>query len=197
MFKSQMLIFLVRHGQTDWNYLGKWQGHVGPGLNRTGIDQIETAAEKLRRYEIGVIVSSDTLRARESALILGNRLRISSIFYEERLRERSMGNLVGLTETEILRKHPEIKLTKGLLGNNNIEAAEPWEDFIHRSTSTFLELAKEHDENTVIVTHGGVIDQLITFITGDDSYPIVSNGNVSLVDVDKLSGAMKLLHYSI
>ncbi|MGC8505354.1 MAG: histidine phosphatase family protein [Thermoplasmata archaeon] len=197
MDSSRRLVFLIRHGQTEWNQQGRWQGHIGPGLNIKGIEQIRSAAEKLKKFRIERIVSSDTLRAKESAEILGEYLNTGTIIYNEKLRERMMGGLAGLTEAEILHRHPEIVLTKGLLGRYNIEGSEQWELFVRRSTSAFLEITQKYEGNIAIVTHGGVIDQMIILITGKDTYPIVPNGNITSIEEKKSSGTLRLLQYSL
>ena len=197
MDSSRRLVFLIRHGQTEWNHQGRWQGHIGPGLNLKGIEQIRSAAERLKKFRIETIVSSDTLRARESAAILGEYLNTGTIIYDEKLRERMMGNLAGLTEAEILRMHPEIFLTKGLLGKYNIEDSEQWEKFVQRSRSAFLEITQKHEGNIVIMTHGGVIDQMIILITGNETYPIVPNGNITSIEEEISSRIMRMLQYSL
>ena len=197
MDSSRRLVFLIRHGQTEWNHQGRWQGHIGPGLNFTGMEQISTAAQKLRPFGVKTIVSSDTLRAKESAQILEDYLKTGAIIYDEKLRERMMGNLAGLTEAEVLRRHPAIILTKGLLGKYNIEDSEEWEKFVQRSRSAFLEITQKHEGNIAIVTQGGVIDQMIILITGNETYPIVPNGNITSIEEEISSRIMRMLQYSL
>ena len=64
------MIYLVRHGQTDWNIEKKTQGHTDIPLNGTGKRQAEELAEKIADLKIDRIISSDLLRARETAEIM-------------------------------------------------------------------------------------------------------------------------------
>ena len=57
-------LWLVRHGQTDWNVQGRYQGQADPPLNATGLAQAERAAEALAGRAYGAIYTSDLQRAR-------------------------------------------------------------------------------------------------------------------------------------
>ena len=63
------LIFLIRHGETDWNAEGRWQGHTDVPLNQKGRTQALRVADALRKAGLGGVVSSDLSRARETAQI--------------------------------------------------------------------------------------------------------------------------------
>ena len=71
-----MNIYLLRHGETDWNLEGRLQGHEDIGMNQNGINQIEKAAEVLAgcMQNVDVIISSPLSRARKSAEIVAGRL---------------------------------------------------------------------------------------------------------------------------
>ena len=60
-------ILLARHGETEWNRLGRWQGHADPPLNDTGRQQAETLAAQLDDDGIAAVYSSDLRRASETA----------------------------------------------------------------------------------------------------------------------------------
>src|SRR5208282_6082642 len=69
-------IYLARHGETDWNLAGRWQGHTDVALNATGHAQAQAMAEALRVIPLAAIVSSDLARAFHTARIVGDRLGI-------------------------------------------------------------------------------------------------------------------------
>jgi len=64
---DQRILFLFRHGETDWNREGRLQGHTDTPLNATGLAQAEALAEKLRPHELDAVVSSDLGSAAEAA----------------------------------------------------------------------------------------------------------------------------------
>ncbi len=98
---------LVRHGETEWNKLGKVQGDGADiPLNDDGREQARTLAKKLRGKDFDCIVCSDLSRARETAAILGEELNLPITGETSLLRERNLGDWNGRTITELLKEHP-------------------------------------------------------------------------------------------
>lgn len=100
-------IWLVRHGQTDWNAAGRWQGQTpfAPPLNATGHAQAQALAEELARASYDAIYSSDLLRAKQTAEIIAVRIGLPVLF-DARLREVSLGAWEGLLGAEVERDFP-------------------------------------------------------------------------------------------
>jgi broad specificity phosphatase PhoE len=90
---------VVRHGQSTWNALGRWQGHADPPLSRLGEEQAEAAADRVAGVVTGVY-TSDLARARRTAQIVADRLS-TPLWVDPRLRERQAGPWTGLTRDEI------------------------------------------------------------------------------------------------
>lgn len=90
-----MNIYMLRHGETDWNHAGRLQGHTDIPLNQTGKEQISQAAETMISLgiEIDLIYASPLARAYESAEIAAERLGYGkkNIIIESLLIERSFG----------------------------------------------------------------------------------------------------------
>src|SRR5262252_5785166 len=80
------ILFLFRHGETDWNREGRLQGHTDTPLNVTGLAQARALAESLRPHQLEAVVSSDLARARTTAQIVVKALRVP-LFIEPGLRE--------------------------------------------------------------------------------------------------------------
>src|SRR5437870_10210961 len=92
-------LLLVRHGETDWNRDGGWQGGSDTRLNDLGREQARALADELDG-NIDVVYSSDLARARETADIVAAKLQLE-VRVDPRLRERSFGSWEGLTTLEI------------------------------------------------------------------------------------------------
>ncbi len=101
------VFYIVRHGQTDWNLLGKTQGHGDSSLTKEGISQTNSLADFLENENIDMIFSSDLGRAIQTADIIGNKLGLN-INKTESLREMNFGLWEGLLIDEIKNNHKEI-----------------------------------------------------------------------------------------
>ena len=107
-----MTIFLVRHGETEWNLIGRYQGACASPLTARGVAQAQAIGRRLRGLSEAAdarIVSSPLGRARRTAEIIGECLgRREAPFIDERLREISLGSWDGLDRNEIRMIAPEI-----------------------------------------------------------------------------------------
>jgi len=89
------ILFLFRHGETDWNREGRLQGHTDTALNDTGLAQAKALGETLRIHRLDAIVSSDLLRALTTAQIVAGALSIP-LFTDAGLRETNVGAAEGI-----------------------------------------------------------------------------------------------------
>jgi broad specificity phosphatase PhoE len=94
-------LLLVRHGETDWNAVGRLQGHTDRPLSDYGREQARRLADELAEEEFEAIYASDLARARETAEIVGVQLQLPVVLDPD-LREKDWGNWEGLTSTERL-----------------------------------------------------------------------------------------------
>jgi broad specificity phosphatase PhoE len=92
-------VLLVRHGQSEWNAEGRWQGQADPPLTDLGRLQATHAARNLG--VVDAIVASDLQRASETGLIISAELGVGPLVLEPGLRERDAGEWSGLTRAEI------------------------------------------------------------------------------------------------
>ncbi|MCD2491180.1 histidine phosphatase family protein [Lacrimispora sp. NSJ-141] len=95
-----MEIYLIRHGQTDWNARGIMQGQTDIPLNAAGRSQAEALAESLKALPIKALYSSPLTRALETAQILGKVLRLTP-FLLSSMKETHMGRWEGKTWAQI------------------------------------------------------------------------------------------------
>jgi probable phosphoglycerate mutase len=110
------VIFLVRHGETEWNRIRRYQGWLDSPLTAQGIAQAEAIGRRLRslpQASSAAIVASPLGRARHTAAIIAeclsdDRFHPRPIRFDERLREISLGAWDGLDKREIRRRAPEL-----------------------------------------------------------------------------------------
>ncbi len=91
---------LVRHGQTDWNLEGRFQGQSDTPLNQTGRIEAQSLADQLKGQAFSAIFTSDLLRAKETADIIAEVLGLR-VISEPRLREINQGEWEGLFVEDI------------------------------------------------------------------------------------------------
>jgi len=149
-------LLLFRHGQSTWNAEGRWQGWADPPLSPVGEAQALVAADRLAGFGLTAVVSSDLLRARQTAGIIADRLGLDALDVEPDLRERNIGDWSGLTTTEIEQGWPGWltawragELERPPNGEARAEIAE--------RVMAVLERLAGLDGALLVVTHGGVI----------------------------------------
>lgn len=100
-------LVLIRHGETDWNNEGRYQGQADPPLNAVGIKQAEDLLSSLKEEHIDALYSSPLRRALQTAQILAQRLRIPLIT-DPRLMEIDQGEWETRLRAEIEHAYPEL-----------------------------------------------------------------------------------------
>lgn len=98
-------VLVARHGQTDWNRQGRYQGHGDPPLNEQGREQAAALAEELCGQGVTHVATSDLRRARETAAVLAARAGLEPHACPA-FREVDLGTWEGLTEAEVTQRHP-------------------------------------------------------------------------------------------
>ncbi len=99
-------LVLIRHGQTDWNVEGRWQGQADPPLNELGREEARRVARELRQFEFATLYSSDLRRALETAQIIAVRIG-APVIPEPRLREIHLGKWQEMLSTDIAAQYPD------------------------------------------------------------------------------------------
>ena len=147
-------LLVVRHGQSEWNALGRWQGHADPPLSQLGRRQSAAAADLLPTVD--GIVSSDLRRASETAEIIAARRGIEPVIIDQRLRERDVGEWSGLTRAEIDRGWP------GWVDGARLPSSfEDVSAVVERVSQAFAAINSVNPGASIlVVTHGGVIRAL-------------------------------------
>ena len=149
-------ILLARHGETDWNSQGRWQGHADRPLNDVGREQARELAEALADRTIDVVYSSDLIRAHETARIVADRLGLT-VEVDAGLREVDVGDWSGRGHDEVKRADPE-GFRRWQEGGQGWSGGESYDQMGSRVVGTVLRLAERHPGGTIlIVSHGGSI----------------------------------------
>jgi alpha-ribazole phosphatase len=151
-------LILIRHGETDWNTQGRWQGQIDLPLNSHGREQANQIAQALSTAGISVIYSSDLSRAVDTAKSLGNLLGLM-VQTDPRLREIHQGEWQGLSVIEINRRYA--KAFQQRL-SNPLGVAPPGGETAHDVRERVVQmmeqtLEKHPDDTVAIVSHGFTI----------------------------------------
>lgn len=145
------MIYLTRHGQTDWNVQKKVMGRCDEPLNEKGREQAKKTKNLLSNIDFDLIICSPLLRARETAQII-NFDRNIKIYFDDRIIERDFGELEGLQTKDF-----DFDGYWDYYKNIVYERAENIQFFFKRIYEFLDDIcAKYADKNILIVAHGGV-----------------------------------------
>lgn len=176
-------IFLIRHGETDWNRSGRWQGHADIPLSQVGREQARALAQRLlgEGAFFDHLYASDLCRAFETAQLVGQALNIPVQPFPA-LREIHVGSWSGLTKAEIIERFP------GAFSDFfHSHDGESLDVFDRRVGEGVLELARRHPgERLALVTHGGTIRGILRYLytqQGSGEPPSVHLGNTSITEI--------------
>jgi len=151
-------LLIVRHGETDWNASGRYQGQLDTALNPAGRQQARAVARRLAAEEIHAIYSSDLRRAFDTAAAIAEPHPVDAI-PEPRLREVHWGVWQGMTRAQIETQDAE-RLATWAKDRVNLQApnGESLAQVADRVQGVLDEIRARHpDETVVLVAHGGVV----------------------------------------
>ena len=165
-----MLLYLVRHGETDWNLQRRIQGSTDIPLNATGRDQAKATGTLLARREWDAIYSSPLSRAMETGELIAKELGMPGPIPVADLVERAYGAAEGLADPELARLFPD---------GSEVPGRESREDVVARVMPALLGLAAQHpDEAIIVVSHGGVIRAILSEVDPQGGHGRITNGSV-------------------
>jgi broad specificity phosphatase PhoE len=145
-------LVLVRHGETDWNRVNRFQGHADQPLNEAGRSQARELAEQLAGEPFAALYTSPLKRASETADIVGTALGLEAQRLDA-LLEIDVGAWEGLTIDEVRARYPDRADENWRSG---WEDGETYEELENRVLPALLELGSRHDgEQILAVTHAG------------------------------------------
>jgi alpha-ribazole phosphatase len=160
-------LLLVRHGETDWNATGRYQGQCDIPLNAAGRWQAKAVADRLAADRLDAIYASDLLRAWETAQAIAepHALKVRA---DARLREMSYGEWQGLTYREIAEQAPEaLAAWNADRVHTTPPGGESLADLAGRARRVLDEIRQAHTKGTVaLVSHGGTVRMLLCVLVG-------------------------------
>ena len=144
-------LLVVRHGQSEWNATGRWQGRADPPLTDEGRRQSKVAGGALGTFD--AVVASPLLRAAETATIIAELLGIGPVLTDPDLVERDAGEWQGLTRSQIQEGWP------GFLDDGRRPPGyEPGDSMLTRTLSVLERISERMgDGDVLVVSHGGVV----------------------------------------
>jgi 2,3-bisphosphoglycerate-dependent phosphoglycerate mutase len=160
---AQLTVYVVRHGQTDWNKDGRIQGGTDNPLNATGREQAATMAKLLADVKLDAVYVSSHLRARQTAAVFDGR---STIVAMDELRERFFGKFEGAND-----KDPAIVADwnkRRFTWTDDMEGGETLESQSLRAEAALKSIREKHPDGgtIVIVGHGGINPLLVSHLLG-------------------------------
>jgi len=162
-------LILVRHGQTDWNARGRFQGQSNPPLNELGQQQAAMVGRRLAGQKILSVLSSDLQRAWQTAEIIAasRGLDMHVVHPEPRLREMDFGDWEGLTYAEIGRRFPHaLEAWQQDPSDVAPPGGESLAQLAARVQSVYNDLGNAQSETVLLVAHGGSLQVLLCVAFG-------------------------------
>lgn len=178
------MIYITRHGQTNWNVQKKVMGRCDEPLNNTGINQAMETKNALSNTDIDLIICSPLLRARQTAEII-NEDRYIPIIYDDRIIERDFGEFEGLETKDF-----DFNSYWDYYKNEQYQQAENIQVFFERIYNFLSDIIENYsDKNVLVVAHGGVSIPVACFFNKNTP-------KGSLIEAGLVLGNCQVLSYS-
>lgn len=154
-----MYIYVIRHGQTDWNVEHKLLSYTDIPLNDVGINQCKEAEKVVKNLDYNLVISSPKLRTRQTLKIVNSK-NVEAIF-DDRLIERNAGNIEGVDVSTFDYQ------AWWTLGKDKYQDSETIEECKTRVYDFLNEIKEKYkDKNILIVTHNGICRMIHSYFNG-------------------------------
>jgi uncharacterized phosphatase len=178
-------LYLVRHGETDWNRARRIQGSTDIELNDTGRAQAATAGKLLARRDWATVIASPLSRAFETASIIAAETGLPAPLALPALVERRYGQAEGLNYQQVDERFP---------GESDVPGRETRDEVTDRVIPALLAIASEYPgESVIVVSHGGVIRSVLNAIDPDNAHGTITNGSIHSLRV--VDGTLELIAF--
>ena len=193
-----MKLYLIRHGQTDWNVAGKIQGSTDIPLNDTGRRQASCLAEGMRRRPVETVFCSHLTRAYETAKAIGDSQQVP-VQMVRGLEEVGYGVWEGMTMEEIRDRYPK-ELEQWYTSPVDVAPpeGESQTEVYERCGRAVEEILGRSHGDVAIVSHGATVVFLLEYLLRDESRDeeddiIVGNASISTIDYNPDTKTFTLL----
>jgi phosphoserine phosphatase len=183
------VVLLARHGESDWNASGRYQGHADRPLTERGRRHAEELSARLAHVPLDAVYASDLRRARETAAAVAKAHGLELETLPE-LREVDVGSWSGLTREEAERRFPA-GFRRWLEWDVGWDDGETYDQLAERVLAAVRRLAARHPGGRIlVVSHGGSVRALhaaaraVDITTYRREHPVVPNADVSAILVD-------------
>jgi probable phosphoglycerate mutase len=190
-------LVIVRHGVTDWNREGRFQGHLDPPLSDVGRREAELVATRLASDDLlrpARIVSSSLARAMETATSIGNASDVA-VEHDDRLMEIGQGEWEGRTHAELeVADARRYRAWRDAAGVRQPPGGEPIESAMARVRAVLDALQTSEAATVCLVSHGGTIRVLarLLFDLADDRSWALDVDNASVGAATLVDGGWRL-----
>lgn len=157
-FGVTLTLCLFRHGRTEWNALGRYQGQHDIDLDQHGALQTERAANRVAQIQPNALYSSDLRRCKAMADLVTEHTGLLATL-DQRLRERNFGAWSGCTREEMQARFPD-QYDRWIHNDRELrpEGGETSREVCDRASTFLREITERHEDETVVaITHGGWI----------------------------------------
>ncbi len=164
-------IYVIRHGETDWNKNHRFQGQTDIKLNETGREQALKLKPLMQQLQIESAYASTLSRAIETAELATQDLKLT-IQKDERLCETHIGDAEGVTLEELLSRFGEESLTKWRsyderLLDFSFPNGESKRQMMFRSRQVFLEIVQNSNRQSIAIFTHGMLMRALTYVFGE------------------------------
>ncbi len=192
-----MNVYIVRHGQTEWNKLMRWQGNKDIPLNETGIEQSKQISEKLLNYNISRIYSSPLIRAYETARIIQKKIHIEIVLLDA-LKEISIGEWEGLTLKEMEQCYGDLYKEWNINEAAHVGfGIENYKSLQNRAFAALSEICSTEYNAVLLVTHGTWIRALMCKLLHIPlcyrNFFEIDNTGINVIEYDKNNCSFKVI----
>lgn len=191
-------IYLLRHGESQWNLSGKIQGQKDIPLTNKGISQAKLAGDKLSSVKIDKVYSSDLSRAYDTAKIIGDKIKKEPITVKD-FREISFGTWEGLSNKDIATHKEQIYLWRNEPENLQIPGGENLGQVQSRAIKALNQILQDKANNNILlVSHGVTLKTLVLGLLNMDLKHFknltINNVGLSIIEFRDYNKVLKLFN---
>ncbi len=197
---KKTMIYIVRHGETDWNIGSRMQGHTDIPLNSKGKQQAKEIASHLKKINLDIIYASPLSRAYETAMII-NSHHNAPIIKDNALRERQFGELEGKTYEEVNKFHPALIFSETWnYPDYHPPGGESVNDIKKRVSEFTKKILKKYTGKSILlVSHGVALRILVGAFLNTSPEQLeglrMKNASLTIIEISRGEPTLHIINY--